>query len=187
MSYINTILTKHEKKVMRAKPHWIYVLEGILWLSAFILGGIYMDKLIYLYGGGRAEIYDLYPSAIMPLFQYFTPVALLFFIAGAYFFLSLLIEFLTSEITLTNKRIIYKHGLIVVDIEEADLKEIRAEHIDHGILGFILGYAHIRLDCRFVDDIELPAIVKPLKLVKAMQMLREKDPEDEIMEELEAL
>lgn len=187
MSYIRNILTKRERLVSMTRQHWIYILEGVLWLSVFAGLGLFLDHLLYSYGGGRSNIYHLYPDFLLPWFTPFSPLALIFFAAGIMVFLTLLIKYFDTEIVLTTRRIIYKRGLIRVEIDEADLAEVRAEHINHGLLGYFLGYGRVHLDCRFVEDIDLPAIRNPFKLIKAIQAVKaEAIKHDELEKDLKS-
>jgi hypothetical protein len=79
---------------------------------------------------------------------------------------------LGTQIALTNQRLVYKTGLLIVNTEEIDLVEIRAETVHHGLLGRLLGYGRIKLDSRFVGDVFLPAVRAPYRLVKAMNTAR---------------
>ncbi|MAE52364.1 MAG: hypothetical protein CMH27_11195 [Micavibrio sp.] len=187
MSYVKNILTKRERLVSMTRLHWIYIVQGLFWFCVFCGLGFLLDHLLYTYGGGRANIYHLYPDFLLPYFKPFSPLALIFFAAGIMVFLTLLIKYFDTEIVLTTRRIIYKRGLIRVEIDEADLGEIRAEHINHGLLGYFLGYGRVHLDCRFVEDIELPAIRKPLKLIKAIQSVKaEQVDEDDLEKDLKS-
>ena len=64
-----------------------------------------------------------------------------------------------------------------MQIEQVDLDDIRAEHVYHGWLGWLLGYGRVRLDCRLVDDVWLPAMRDPYRLIKASHMARMRHPE----------
>lgn len=53
-----------------------------------------------------------------------------------------------------------------------DLEDIRAESVYHGFMGWFLGYGRIRLDCRFLQDVKLPAIRKPYRFVRSSHHAR---------------
>lgn len=172
MSYIKNILGKHERLVSMTRLHWIYILEGVFWLVLFIGLGLSYDHLLYRYGGMRGYIHDLFAGYALPFVVPFSPLAVTSFVIGIYLFWILLLKYICTEIVLTDRRLIFKQGLIRVEIEETDLSEVHAEHIRHGLLGYFLGYGRVHLDCRFVDDIFLPAIRKPMKLVRAIQTVK---------------
>lgn len=58
-------------------------------------------------------------------------------------FIAPLIEFLTSEYAITNKRIIVKVGFISRRTLEMNLQKIESIGVDQGILGRILNYGSV--------------------------------------------
>lgn len=172
MSYIKSILGKHERLVSMTRLHWIYVVEGVFWLVLFLALGLAYDHYMARYGGERGQIYNLYPGITLPFVVPFSPLALTCFVIGIYLFWILLLKYICTEIVLTDRRLVFKQGLIRVEIEETDLSEVHAEQIRHGLLGYFLGYGRVHLDCRFVSDIFLPAIRNPMRLVRAIQTVK---------------
>ena len=59
-------------------------------------------------------------------------IAALFAVAGLMIAVIHFLKVIATEIALTDQRIIYKTGLIFVNVEEIDLAEIRAEQVKHG-------------------------------------------------------
>ncbi|MCB9990427.1 MAG: PH domain-containing protein [Rhodospirillales bacterium] len=96
---------------------------------------------------------------------------------GVMIFVIHLLKVIATEIALTDQRLIYKTGLIFVDVKEIDLAEIRSETVHHGLLGRFLRYGEVHLDSRFVGDIYLPAMVKPYILLKDIHAARRKLPD----------
>lgn len=174
MSYVRHILVKNERMITMARLHWIYVAQALFWLAVFGGLGLFFDEMLYKYAGGRLSIYNHYPDILKSIFIPFSPLALIFFAAGLMIFFTLIIKYFDTEIVLTDRRLIYKRGLIRVEIDEVDLEEISAEHVHHGLLGYFLGYGRLHLDCRLVDDVYIPAIRKPLKLIKAIHTAKSK-------------
>ena len=178
-SFIKHITGADERIILLARLHWVYLLEGAIWMLILAgLGGGF-DYVLWKYLGASApfagqDVFGFYISQATPV------MTILFGIGGILIFVVHAIKMLATEIALTNQRIIYKTGLIFVEVEEIDLVEIRAEHVHHGLLGRFLGYGRLKLDSRFVGDIELPAVRKPYKLIKAMHTVRSKlhDPMD---------
>lgn len=172
-SFIRHITGPDERIILLARLHWIYMVMGICWMAALIALGIALDRLLWEHFGSSI------PFAIQNVFAFSfdvrTPLmTLLFGATGVMVFLIHAIKMLATEIALTSERLIYKTGLIFVEVEEIDLVEIRAEHVNHGMLGRFLGYGQLQLDSRFVGDIRLPAVKKPYRLLKAMHTTRHK-------------
>lgn len=175
MSYVRKIISADEKLISVFRPHWIYLLEGFLCFSGLTLIGLVADFYFYQYVGSHAIRFDI-DLWIVQFNELRTPIPWIFGFAGFAVFYPLFLAFISAEVGLTNQRVIYKRNLLFIEIEQIDLEDIRAEHVSHGWLGWLLGYGRIRLDCRFVDDVYLPAIRKPYRLIKAMHTARMRHP-----------
>ena len=175
-NYIRSFIGPEEHITLLARPHWIYLMEGVVWMMALLVFGGAFDYLLREYAESSlplagSEIPGLHINSGTPLMLF------LFGVCGLFIFLVYIAKMLATEIAVTTHRLIYKTGFIFVEVEETDLVEIRAEHIHHGLLGRFLGYGTLRLDSRFVGDITLPAIKKPYKIIKAMHAARGKMPD----------
>jgi hypothetical protein len=175
MSYIRKVIGNDEKLLATFRPHWIYFLEGLLALGALSAIGFLIDYYLYAFFTHNAVKFnvDLY---FLVFNERFTPIPWIFVFTGFAIFIPLFLVWISTEVGLTNQRIIHKRGLIFIQIDQADLEDIRGEHVIHGWFGWLLGYGRVRLDCRFVEDILLPALSNPYKLVKASHSARLKNP-----------
>lgn len=169
MSYARKVIGQDENLVGIARLHWIYVLQGTLWFLGFAISANLLQSGIY-------NLLTLLPpmpeSGMAPLItleNWLSPLAL---ICGLIVFSLYVIKVLTTEIALTSRRVIHKWGWLFVNIKEIDIEEIRGEHMDMGYLGRVLNYAYINLDCRFIGDVNLPAIEKPTAFLKALHKMR---------------
>lgn len=175
MDYIRKVITREEKLLAIFRPHWIYIFEGAFWFVFLTVAGLIADYLLYSHYGLNAASFsiDLW-------FLHFdgsnTPIPWIFSLCGLAVFWPLFLVYISSEVGLTNQRIIFKRGLFFIEIDQVDLEDIRAEHVFHGWLGWALGYGRVRLDCRFIDDVWLPAIRNPYRLIKASHTARMKHP-----------
>lgn len=175
MSYVSKIMSQDEKLLCMARPHWIYVFEGFFWLIALTALGLLLEHYLVLYTGYNTSRLKLELGAYK-IDYVIRPLPLIFTAVGAALFLTMLAAYISTEVGLTDQRVIHKRGIIFIRVEEADLEEVKAEHIEHGWLGWLLGYGRIRIDCRFVDDILLPAIGDPYHLVKTSHKARMSSP-----------
>ncbi len=170
-SCIQQINGPDERLILRTRLHWIYIVSGLCCLAAMAAIGYALDRLLWEYFGSSAP--DTLPEVFIDMLG--APImTLLFGGCGAVIFVLNIIKVFTNEIVLTTQRIIYKKGLIFVDVQEIDLIEIRAGNVHQGILGRFLNYGRLRLDSHFVGDITLPAVKNPYRLLKAMQTSRTK-------------
>ncbi len=180
MSRIPKIINQTEKLISLKRPHWIYLLEGIFWLLILTILGFVIDYFLYQYAGSQVGANSLLLDVDLWFVQFDednTPIPWIFAFTGIAIFLPYFLIYISQEIALTDQRIIHKKGLIFVTIDQVDLEDIRAEHVYHGLLGWFIGYGSIRLDCRFIDDVHLPAINHPYQMVKASHNARLKHPQ----------
>lgn len=169
MAFIDRVVGPDEKLIGILSVHWIYAVRGLIWFFVFAGGGKFIDyqiaRLVYNNPGLQTN------QALIIVGDY------IFYIGtaiGVVLCLLFLVMYLTTELGLTTQRVIYKRGLLMVDVKESDLEEIKAADVDNGFLGRILNYGYINFDARFVANVTLPAIADPYRFVKALNEARTK-------------
>lgn len=175
MSYVTKAISDEERLISLARPHWIYLLTGFFWLLLFILLGLGIDQ-FFSHHLDPYTLNFILNLKIMYLSGSLTPISVIFTLIGLSAFWPFFMTYISSEIGLTNERIVLKTGLIFIEIDQVDLEDIRAEHVHHGLLGWLLNYGKIRLDCRFIQDVKMPAIGNPYRFVRASHNARLKHP-----------
>jgi uncharacterized membrane protein YdbT with pleckstrin-like domain len=75
----------------------------------------------------------------------------------------------TTEIAVTNQRIILKRGLIKRITHELQLRAIEEVNLDQDVLGRILNYGKISVYGTGEEEIVFPTLGDPLGLRRAMQ------------------
>lgn len=170
MSFVaKHIIGSDERVVTITRLHWIYAVKGLMWFL-FLAGlGLAADWGTYFLSDGKGPTTSL---PYIPFWLQFHAVLVSFLATGSLILWVYLIKLLSTEIVLTNKRVVYKRGLIFVEVEEISLDEISSETVDHGFLGSFLGYGTIFLDMRFVADVHLPTVKDPYNLVKGVNRMR---------------
>ena len=167
MSFVKKILGPDESLIGITSAHWIYGATGILWLAGMMVVGLVLDFYatsifsgLFKNTGGEAV------SKISSVL-FWMPTAL-----GVVMFFFYFLMMISPEVGLTSRRIIYKRGLIFVDVKEVDLEEIKAADVNNGWFGRFLNYGYVVLDARFVTGVDLPAIAKPYRFVNALNEAR---------------
>jgi uncharacterized membrane protein YdbT with pleckstrin-like domain len=145
VSYIERSLAENEVLHYRARFHWIY--HAGAW-AALIAGAVV--ALLTLNGDS----------------MWVAPVSL---IIGVAIWLAILVPIWTTEIGVTNQRIIYKRGLIQRDTNELQLRSIEEVRFNQDFWARILGYGKIEIHGTGDDAIYLPAVADPLGLRAALQ------------------
>jgi uncharacterized membrane protein YdbT with pleckstrin-like domain len=80
-----------------------------------------------------------------------------------------IIDFLTSEFVITNKRIIMKVGLISRRTMEINISKVESVNVDQGVLGRVLGYGTISIVGTGGSRSTFTKIANPLAFRKAFQ------------------
>ncbi len=80
----------------------------------------------------------------------------------------------TTEIILTDKRILYKRGFFFVNINEVDIEQLASDNVEQSLLGRILDYGDLHIRCIEADDIWLPPIAKPYEFRNALEREKHK-------------
>lgn len=172
MSFIRKIKSPDERLVGIAYIHWIYGLQGILWLAGLMLLGLFLENgLTGLFAAFRDNAAWRVVSGFGDIIFWVCSII------GLVFFFFYILMMATTEIGLTDKRVIYKRGFLFVRTLEVDIEEIKGATVDNGILGRILNYGYILLDARFVENVHLPALADPYRFVKALNEMRSKQKE----------
>lgn len=126
MSYVQSVLQPGEEVRYQASIHWITYLHGVLWLIAAFIVWIAAPE---SWRGG----------VIVRAIEIILVVVGLFFLARAWF------EWWITEIAVTNRRVIYKRGLISRTTAEMHMDKIESVQVDQSILGRLLGYGKVTI------------------------------------------
>ena len=145
-SYVESVLAPGEKIVHRAAiSHWKFLLSylvGVLFLAAS-LGALTILR------------NDAGTSRIM---------AAVAFAIGFAVILVAVIRRSTTELVLTDRRIITKRGFISRDTVEMNLSKVESLHVDQSLLGRILNYGDVRVVGTGASLEPLRGIASPLEL-----------------------
>lgn len=159
--FIRRTLLPEEHVTREAHFPVYYTAMCFFTFAAFFFGGILVHKGIIRY----LNIYTL------------MPVHAGFFI-GLLMFFWMMLKMWTTEIILTNMRLIYKWGIVSIVAREVDIEQLAAQDIQQSLLGRFLNYGIVHVRCIEATDIILPPIDNPYgfrnALEKQKQAYREK-------------
>jgi uncharacterized membrane protein YdbT with pleckstrin-like domain len=145
-SYVESVLAHGEKIVHRAAiSHWKFLLSylvGFLFLAAS-LGAL----LVARNDASTARI-----------------VAAVAFVIGFAVILVAVIRRRTTELVLTDRRIITKRGFISRDTVEMNLAKVESLHVEQSLLGRILNYGDVTVVGTGASLEPLRGIASPLEL-----------------------
>ena len=110
---------------------------------------------------GKISIWSLLPLMLLGLlFLAFYGFGLLFWAAAA-------IRYLTTELAITNKRVIAKFGLISRSTIEINLQKIESIQVKQGILGRIFNFGSIVVSGAGNPQAPIPGISSPMNFRRA--------------------
>jgi uncharacterized membrane protein YdbT with pleckstrin-like domain len=149
MSYVRGVLQPGETVLRTAMLHWVLYVRGLFLLVLAVLAYIF---------GVKLEGHELAVQVVAGVLL----LAGLALVAGAWF------RQWITEIAVTNRRVIYKTGLISRRTSEMNMDKVESVVVDQTILGRLLGYGSI--DIRGTGDgIEtLRVVAAPLELRNAI-------------------
>jgi len=145
-SYVDSNLSKGEEVIVRAHVSWLSFLSNII-VAVLIL-------LIALLMLGASASSNQGSPGVIAWFLLFLSLFMLTNIA---------IQILTTELALTNKRIIAKFGFIRRSTIELRLEKVESININQSLLGRLLGYGTIVIKGTGGTGTPIPSIQKPLE------------------------
>jgi uncharacterized membrane protein YdbT with pleckstrin-like domain len=129
MSYLRHVLQPEEKLVIVGRLSWIVYRRSILYLIV----GIILVILEQTFAPQGTRLYLIYGTAAV------FAVAALIAALHAWFLRS------TTEIAVTNRRIIYKRGFITRHTAEMNMDKVATVDVDQSIWGRLFDYGSIRI------------------------------------------
>jgi hypothetical protein len=190
MLYVQQSLGPNEHVLMGARFHWMYTLTAVFWIITGIALGIVLgycaiwwdvsSTIRAQYPGLPDELYQrAWDSIVQAKGGY---LAILWrqsailrfgilgcFLMGIYFFAHMMIVKATTEIAVTNERLVYKKGLIARHVGELNIDRIEGVSVQQGVWGRILGYGRVLIRGMGVGEVLLPAIEAPIEFRRAIQ------------------
>ncbi len=183
--YVNDALTTGEDVIKVGHFHWMYDVKAFSW----VIIGILISFLILCAGVPYIIFEDLridrYMQAVGQLsfgdfmagfWRVDTPyriAAFAVFLIGLFQFGHMLLIKATTEIAVTNRRLILKQGLIARKVQELVTNRIEGMNVNQGILGRIFDYGKVQAYGTGNKEVFLPEIAEPIELQKAVQMTKE--------------
>jgi uncharacterized membrane protein YdbT with pleckstrin-like domain len=145
-SYVESVLADGEKIIHRAAiSHWKFVLS---YLIAALCLAVAVGALFFR----RDYPQDSFVIGIAAL------------VIGLVIVLSALIRRSTTELVLTDRRIIAKRGFVARDTVEMQLGKVESLHVNQGVIGRILDYGDVMVVGTGSSLEPLRGIASPLEL-----------------------
>jgi len=194
MLYVQQSLGPEEEILTGTTFHWMYTVRAMFWIffGVAIGTGIGIGAIWWMVSSDIHETYidlppEMYDKAwhkivadhggYLQILWSLNPILrfsiLGFFLLGLFFFAHLMIIKATTEIAVTNERVIYKKGLIARHVGEIGVDRIEGVSVNQGVWGRIWGYGTIVIRGMGVGEVILPELIdEPIKFRKAIQEAR---------------
>ncbi|MES1157034.1 MAG: PH domain-containing protein [Alphaproteobacteria bacterium] len=138
-SYLETTLSSGESVLYKARVHWI-VFVGPIWAIVF---GAALVAVSTVFGG-------------VLLFLGILGVAMAF------------VQRATTDLAVTNKKIISKTGLLARHSSEQRLDKVESIHVDQGLIGRLLDYGNITVVGSGSSGTPIQSISQPVAFRRAV-------------------
>lgn len=70
---------------------------------------------------------------------------------------------------LTNKRVVFKKGIISRSTEEMKLKSVETVEIEQSVLGRLFGYGDVKVTGRGISDVVFRGVADPIQVKKQIE------------------
>jgi uncharacterized membrane protein YdbT with pleckstrin-like domain len=174
MLYVQQSLGPNEELVHIGRFHWMYTVNAFM----AIVWGVVISIMIIV---GAALIYQQmgwFPPEMSFLEQIrgLHPAIRIFsfivFVLGLLSFAQMMVIKATTEIAITNTRLIYKRGLIARHVGEISVDRIEGVNVLQTILGRLFDYGRLAIRGMGVGEVILPPIENPIKFRQAIEKAR---------------
>jgi uncharacterized membrane protein YdbT with pleckstrin-like domain len=174
--YIRQSLSPNEELIHVAEFHWMYTVNAVLnMIFGLLLAlGILWLALTFepiMFGPGAPEGASFF-TKISALHPGIKILAFFIFVLGVLKFAQMMIIKVTTEIGVSDIRLIYKRGLVARAVGEINIDRIEGVNVLQGILGRVFGYGRVMVRGMGVGEVILPPIAQPIRFKKAIEKAR---------------
>lgn len=171
MLYVQQSLGPDEELVRVGNFHWMYT------ISAFfsIFWGLFLSILVmvfawrgYIFMGYMPDGVSFFESIkiIHPGIRLFS---FLMFLLGLVKFAQMMVVKATTEIAVTNSRLVYKRGLIARHVGEISIDRIEGVNVLQSITGRMFNYGRVMIRGMGVGEVTLPPIEDPIAFRRGIE------------------
>ncbi len=179
MDYIRQSLGENEELVHVAHFHWTYTMSAVLniifsvLLSAgIIVFAIKVQPMLPNFLQNDASPQDGWLETIRGVHPGVKILAFLVLVMGLFRYAHMMIIKATTEIAITNRRLVYKRGLVARYVGEMNIDRIEGVNVLQGFWGRIFNFGRIMVRGMGVGEVILPPIEDPIKFRKAIETAR---------------
>lgn len=171
MLYVQQSLGPDEELVHVGKFHWMYTVNAFLSIVwGLVLAIIIMVAAYYGYKMMGKLPGDIgFFKSIQIIHPGIRALSFLMFIMGLVKFAQMMVVKATTEIAITNNRLIYKRGLVARHVGEINIDRIEGCNVLQPILGRIFNYGRVLIRGMGVGEVTLPPLEDPISFRRAIE------------------
>lgn len=176
MEYIRQSLSEEEKLIHIAEFHWMYnvravfnVVFGFALSIALVVFAIKFQPIMF---GELPEGLSSFEK-VKALHPTIKILAFFVLVLSILKFAQMMIVKATTEIGVTDNRLVYKRGLVARAVGEINIDRIEGVNVLQGVLGRIFGYGRVMVRGMGVGEVVLPPIAQPIRFKKAIEKARQ--------------
>ncbi len=177
MLYVQQSLAPDEELIYVGHFHWMYTVNAFM--SIFF--GMLISIIIIVAGIIFKKTTGDFPPdlpitiAIPALPVYVKGMAFLMFVFGVYSFAIKMVHKATTEIAITDTRLIYKTGVVARNVGEISVDRIEGVNVLQSVLGRIFNYGRLAVRGMGVGEVILPPIEDPISFRQSIEKARTMD------------
>ena len=174
MLYVEQSLGPDEELVHIGRFHWMYTVQAFM----AIIWGIVISMMIII---GAVIVYkqmSWFPQELPTLeaVQYLHPgiriASFVAFVLGLLSFAQMMVIKATTEIAITNTRLVYKRGLVARQVGEISIDRIEGVNVLQTILGRLFNYGRLAIRGMGIGEVVLPPIEEPIVFRQSIEKAR---------------
>lgn len=186
MLYVQQSLGPNEHLIHVGYFHWFYDVKAIMGVVFAILSSVMMVLgTIWLQTHVNIPFLKVTISASDPLLTQIRSLhpgikllSFLIFLLGLLRYAHLMVTKITTEIAVTNIRLILKRGLVARYVGEMSVDRIESVNVLQTFWGRIFDFGQLAIHGMGVGEIILPPIAQPIEFRKAIEKAKVKQKED---------
>jgi hypothetical protein len=187
MQYVQESLSPGEKILKISHYHWIYIFRSVFSAMFF-----FVPAFVILFLGILYHYYDIFKLPPWMITKAASQLSIADYIRGFWFtnivarafaFVLIVVGLLqigasmlvvaTTEIAVTSKRVVLKHGLVARRVDQMRTDFIEGDDLNQTIMGRIFDYGEIKISGTGMESIQLPKwTTEPVAFRRAIQMAR---------------
>lgn len=174
MLYVEQSLGPEEELVHVGRFHWFYTVGAFMAIFWGVVGSIVVIA-------GAVSVYKQmgwFPQNLgwVEAVQYLHPgvriCSFVVFILGLLAFAQMMVVKATTEIAITNNRLVYKRGLVARHVGEMSIDRIEGVNVLQSFWGRIFNYGRLAIRGMGIGEVVLPPIEDPIAFRKAIEKAR---------------